>query len=174
MLRPSSTIKPFAIAGLWERWAPPGQEPLESFALLTTEANAVLAPIQEASGVLEKLAALQTQVATLVNQSRLLARDMADAKQEGASLQAMVTQYKQEIEESRASLTPIPPTTSAQTQPSVTPAVPPQQAAQAAPVTPAKSATAPQPTKGEPAPTDESWTDWIKNMVSSLWSWIFN
>ena len=36
---------PFAIAGLWERWAPPGQEPLESFALLTTEANAVLAPI---------------------------------------------------------------------------------------------------------------------------------
>lgn len=36
---------PFAIAGLWERWAAPGQAPMESFALLTTEANAVLAPI---------------------------------------------------------------------------------------------------------------------------------
>ena len=146
---------------------------------VTTELRAAIRREEDALPVLrkraeEKLAALHTQVATLVNQSRLLARDMADAKEEGASLQAMVTQYKQEMEESRTSLTPIPPTTSAQTQPSVTPAVPPQQAAQAAPVTPAKSATAPQPTKGEPAPTDESWTDWIKNMVSSLWSWIFN
>ena len=156
---------------------------------VTTELRAAIRREEDALPVLrkraeEKLAALHTQVATLVNQSRLLARDMADAKEEGASLQAMVTRYKQEMEESRASLTPIPPGTSAQTQPSVTPvapsntstnpAVPPQQAAQAAPVTPAKSATAPQPTKVEPAPTDESWTDWIKNMVSSLWSWIFN
>lgn len=36
---------PFAVAALWERWAAPGHAALESFALLTTEANAVLAPI---------------------------------------------------------------------------------------------------------------------------------
>ncbi len=36
---------PFAIAGLWEHWAAPGHAALESFALLTTDANAVLAPI---------------------------------------------------------------------------------------------------------------------------------
>lgn len=132
----------------------------------------------------EKLAALQTQVATLVNQSRLLAQKMADAKQEGVSLQAMVTQHKQEMEESLALLTPITPATSAQPQPTVSPVVPsitpinpavaPQQTAQAAPTDPVKPATAPRPAKAEPAPAEESWTDWIKNWVSSLWSWIFN
>ncbi|MDP3091080.1 MAG: hypothetical protein Q8N04_10395 [Nitrospira sp.] len=156
---------------------------------VATELRAAIQREEETLPVLrkraeEKLAALQTQVATLVNQSRLLAREMADAKQEGVSLQAMVTQHKQEMEESRALLTPITPATSAQTPPTVTPvapsitpispAVPPQQTAQAAPTAPVKPATAPRPAKVEPAPADESWTDWIKNRVSSIWSWIFN
>ncbi|GAB4366268.1 MAG: SOS response-associated peptidase [Deltaproteobacteria bacterium] len=37
--------KPFAIAGLWERWEPPSGEPIESCALITTVPNDLLAPI---------------------------------------------------------------------------------------------------------------------------------
>ena len=36
---------PFAIAGLWERWRDPAGETVESCTLITTEANAALAPI---------------------------------------------------------------------------------------------------------------------------------
>jgi putative SOS response-associated peptidase YedK len=35
---------PFAFAGLWERWSK-GAEPVESCALLTTEANELVAPV---------------------------------------------------------------------------------------------------------------------------------
>jgi putative SOS response-associated peptidase YedK len=36
-----------ALAGLWERWQPAEGEPVESCAILTTTANAVMAPIHE-------------------------------------------------------------------------------------------------------------------------------
>ena len=36
---------PFAFAGLWERWQLPGAEPLETCAIITTDANQTLAPI---------------------------------------------------------------------------------------------------------------------------------
>jgi putative SOS response-associated peptidase YedK len=36
---------PYAFAGLWERWRPAEGDPLESFTILTTDANAVLEPI---------------------------------------------------------------------------------------------------------------------------------
>lgn len=36
--------RPFAFAGLWERWER-GEEPLETFTILTTRANALVAPI---------------------------------------------------------------------------------------------------------------------------------
>ncbi len=38
---------PFAIAGLWERWRPPTGEAVESCTLITTAANALLAPIHD-------------------------------------------------------------------------------------------------------------------------------
>lgn len=39
--------RPFAIAGLWERWQDPSGHALESCALITTGANGLLAPIHD-------------------------------------------------------------------------------------------------------------------------------
>ncbi len=157
----------------------------------TTELNAVIQREHDMLSILrqradDKLVALQTQVAHLVNQSRLLAREMADAKQEDASLQAMVTQYKQDIEESRSLSTQLASAanTPASAKPTLTPVVPsvappspdksPQQIAQVKPLTPLKQSTPARSPKSAPAEADESWADWIKNWVSSLWNWIFN
>ena len=43
ILRPDQGL--FAFAGLWERWDKGGAEPIESFTIITTEANAKLAPV---------------------------------------------------------------------------------------------------------------------------------
>jgi len=37
--------EPYAFAGLWESWRPKNGEPLESFTILTTDANEVLEPV---------------------------------------------------------------------------------------------------------------------------------
>jgi putative SOS response-associated peptidase YedK len=39
--------KPFAFAGLWERWQPPDGEPLETCTILTTTANATLSALHD-------------------------------------------------------------------------------------------------------------------------------
>lgn len=133
-----------------------------------------------------KIAALQTQAAHLISQSRLLGRQVAEAKQEGASLQAVVTQYKQDLEDSRllslstpsmppAPAPPIPSPSSTVTPmvPTPTPLTAPAQQAQANPNPPTKPAATTRHVKGEPAQTDDSWTGMIKNWVSSVWGWIF-
>ena len=38
---------PFSLAGIWESWCPPGGEALETFSILTTEANSLMSPIHE-------------------------------------------------------------------------------------------------------------------------------
>lgn len=38
---------PFALAGLWEHWAPPGQEPRDTFTILTTTPNDVVARLHD-------------------------------------------------------------------------------------------------------------------------------
>jgi putative SOS response-associated peptidase YedK len=38
---------PFAFAGLWERWQEPGGEPVESFTIVTTEANGLMKPLHD-------------------------------------------------------------------------------------------------------------------------------
>ncbi len=158
---------------------------------VTAELRAAVQREQEMLPILrqradEKAAALQTQVAHHVSQNRMLAREMADAKQESASLRAMVTRYRQEMRESQSLPAPLASAVSTPTPPqlSLTPVVPPvarinpaaspQQTAQANPVAPAKQATAPRLAKIEPAPVDDSWTGMIKNWMSSLWSLIFN
>lgn len=131
----------------------------------------------------ERLAALQTQVASLLNQNRVLARELAEAKQERVSLQAMVTQYKEEIAAAQAlpppSLSPLPPLppAPASAPASVTtppaPAAPPPSAAQPPALTPVKPTVPTRPAKNETAHADDSWTGMIKSWVSSLWEWIF-
>src|SRR5262249_7920289 len=39
---------PFAFAELWEHWQPPGEPTVESCAILTTEANDLVRPVQGA------------------------------------------------------------------------------------------------------------------------------
>jgi putative SOS response-associated peptidase YedK len=40
--------EPFVVAGLWETWTPPGKkEPLETYTLITTEANPLMAKVHD-------------------------------------------------------------------------------------------------------------------------------
>ncbi|MDH5642376.1 MAG: hypothetical protein OEY28_13890, partial [Nitrospira sp.] len=137
----------------------------------------------------EKITLAQAQVASLVSQSRGLAKKIADAKKESASLKVLVAQYKEEIEEARllaetAAPAPIveppvaappPPVAQAQIPPPVAapaPVTPPQQMAQVTPVTPAKPAAPPRPATPPPPQEEESWFDMIMNWFVSAWDWV--
>lgn len=158
---------------------------------VTTELRAAIQREQDKWSVVRQrtdaqLASLQAQVAHLVNQSRALTRQIADARQERISLQAMTAQYKQELEESRFMPTPAAVATSESipVQPALTtgapaltdadPAGSSQQTAQVNPVVPPKPTIPPPPANVEPPPVDDSWTGMITSWFSMLWSWIFD
>jgi putative SOS response-associated peptidase YedK len=78
--------RPFAFAGLWERWEK-GGEPVETCAILTTEANAVVRPVHERMPVI------------------LRPEDFAawlDARRPPAELHALLRPYPAEEMEARA------------------------------------------------------------------------
>ena len=137
----------------------------------------------------EKFKLAQAQVASLVSQSRRLAKTIADAKKENASLKVLVAQYKEEIEDARLlaetpATAPIaeppvappqPPVAEAPIPPPVAapaPVTPPQQMAQVTPVTPAKPPAPPHPAAPPAAPEEESWFDMIMNWLTSAWDWV--
>jgi putative SOS response-associated peptidase YedK len=39
------SLRPFGFAGLYETWAPPGKEPLQTCVIITTEPNDLIRPI---------------------------------------------------------------------------------------------------------------------------------
>jgi hypothetical protein len=144
----------------------------------------------------EDMTSLQTQVANLVYQGRLLARQVADAKREHNSLTTLVAQYKEEVEEAQSlpelstppASTSMPPAVFPPTaQPVVSqppaevapmmaapnPVSPPQQMAQVTPVTPVKPPAPSRPAQSQPEPVQESWIDMVMNWLSSIWNWIF-
>lgn len=135
----------------------------------------------------ERLSSLKVQVATLMNQSWHLARKIADMRQERASLQTLVAQYKEEME-----ATPSPLLAAADlNQPAMAPATVTDasvssaplgeseltQIAQAAPaasgLTPAKPAVSSSPVNLEPPTTTTSWIGVIANWFSMIWNWLF-
>lgn len=134
----------------------------------------------------ERLSSLKVQVATLMNQSWHLARKIADMRQERASLQTLVAQYKEEME-----ATPSPLLAAADlNQPAMAQATVTDasvssvplgeseltQIAQAAPaassLTPVKPAVSSPPVNIEPS-TDTSWIGVIANWFSMIWNWLF-
>jgi FtsZ-binding cell division protein ZapB len=133
----------------------------------------------------ERLTSLQAQVVTLVNQSRMLSREVSDARQQRSSLKALVAQYKQEAEDARSLPEPstvevpmpatAPPVAAAPISPPAAapiPITPPQQMAQVTPVTPVKPQALPRPVQTPPAPVDETWFDMVMSWIGSVWDWI--
>lgn len=136
----------------------------------------------------EKLSLLNVQVAHLVSQSRLLARQIADAKQERLSLKVLVAQYKREAEDTPPIPEPIPTTAGVEAPPAPidthteahapvsatapTPVPPPQQMAQVTPVTPVKPPGPPHPVQTPTEAGGDSLVDTIMSWLLSLWNWI--
>jgi uncharacterized protein YlxW (UPF0749 family) len=132
----------------------------------------------------DTLALLKTQVATLMNQSWHLARKIVDIRQESASLQAKVAQYKEEIEKARSSTMASDLNKPAISQVTVTealaappPANPNAAVEETAPATPGVSPvtpTVPSPSVSvEPPAVSTSWIDIITSWFTKIWSWLF-
>lgn len=136
----------------------------------------------------DTLASLKTQVATLMNQSWHLARKIVDIRQESASLQTKVAQYKEKMEQARASVMVAserdkPATT--QTVASEAPAssvVPtqdaePTQVAQAAPLPPSLAPVKPSVSAPsvnvDPPQANDSWIGIITSWFAKIWNWLF-
>jgi putative SOS response-associated peptidase YedK len=73
---------PFGLAGLWERWQAPGSEPLETFTILTTAANPVVARVHERMPVILPPEAYEEWLDPELDQPAHLARWLAPAPEE--------------------------------------------------------------------------------------------
>ncbi|SRR5258708_519273 len=62
----------FAFAGLWERWKPVGAEPVETFTIVTTEANEQVAKIHDRMPVILPMDAVETWLAAPPDEARKL------------------------------------------------------------------------------------------------------
>ncbi len=122
------------------------------------------------------LAALKAQVASLMNQSWHLARQIGDLRQESAVLHTKVAQYKHDMETARAAAAVV----SKRTQPLVTPtileetlvpaALPVQE--DALPQVAHTPSLAPSSANSEPSTVNSSWIDVIINWFITIWNWL--
>ena len=62
----------FAFAGLWERWKPAAGEPVETFTIVTTDANEQVARIHDRMPVILPMDALDTWLAGPADEARAL------------------------------------------------------------------------------------------------------
>ncbi len=137
----------------------------------------------------DALASLKIQVATLLNQSWHLARKIVDIRQESASLQIKVAQYKDEMEQAQSSaLVAARSNSPSRTQaavlepsPSMVPndlsAAPPQiaQTNPTPPNPPPVKPTTPAPAvKVDPPTTNDSWIGVIISWLSAFWKWLIS
>ena len=62
----------FGFAGLWERWKPPGGEPVETFTIVTTDANESVARIHDRMPVILPMDAIDTWLTAPPDAARAL------------------------------------------------------------------------------------------------------
>ncbi len=67
-----ATGRPFALAGIWERWQPPGREPVHSCVIITTAASDFVRPIHDRMPVILGRAERKRWLDPAAQQSELL------------------------------------------------------------------------------------------------------
>jgi alanyl-tRNA synthetase len=135
------------------------------------------------------LTSLKGQVTTLLNESWHLARKIADLRQQSASLQSTAAQYKQEMEDSQAtvSVTTIEAASDVAQAIAAEPPAPAQPLSQEpivaqlpAPVDPTLNLSSSAPSipspsiNTDPAGTDNSWVSLILNWLTTFWDWLLS
>ena len=66
-----------AFAGLWERWTPAGGEPVETFTIMTTDANEQVARVHDRMPVILPMAGIDTWLTGPVDEARALLKPYA-------------------------------------------------------------------------------------------------
>lgn len=74
--------RPFALAGLWESWEGPDHAPLESFTILTTEPNELIAPLHDRMPVILAAEAYDTWLDPTIQQPDALESLLVSAENE--------------------------------------------------------------------------------------------
>ncbi len=100
------------LAGLWERWAGPRAEPFESFAVLTTAPNTLVAPIHDRMPVLIRAAAIDEWLDPLTAPARLAAL-LAPAPAEELRTRPVHPRLNNTAHDDPACLAPPPPSPTA-------------------------------------------------------------